>query len=202
MHAAPDGLLTAHSIAEAFLYVRLTFCPRCRHRPIHAAGDLKYANAAAGEWTLPINCEACRFDGALTFRLEPPPSARHMARINPSVEPSQLIDVAGWLSLFRVILDGASRETNKEDARAMTLEAAECLDEALRFYPVGQDLPPATAFFNEQSSERFAQHPEQFRRSKLADIRSRLPSPGRESSRSPQGRTPRARQWWKFWQRS
>src|SRR5437588_12254739 len=100
MHVAPDGLLQAHSVAEAYLFVSLTYCPECRRRPVRAAGEL---TAGSSEWVLPISCAGCGRKSDLRFSIEPAPTKDISVQINPTAEPSNLIDPAGWLALFRVI---------------------------------------------------------------------------------------------------
>jgi hypothetical protein len=126
-----------------------------------------------------VACAACAHTAQMTFHLpfgltsvdgEP-------AVVNATSEPSHIIDVAQWLTLFRMITDGASREQDKVQARLLGLEAAQCLEEALRFYNDGvSDLPPAGAFFCSTSERRFRDHPEQFSRQRLLELRAKLPS--------------------------
>lgn len=194
MHVPPDGVLNVHSVAEAFLYVSLTYCPRCQRRPVRAAGDLTRSTDGAG-WTLEIECTRCAKRSSLRFRVEPPPTSANAARINSTHERSAVIDVAGWLALFRVIADGAANEPNRLDARGMTLEAAQCLDEALRFYAPGQELPDDSACYDDSSRERLRSHPEQFQHSRLRAMRDKLPA-------VPVGDMPESKprkRWWRIW---
>ena len=65
------------------------------------------------------------------------------ARVNPTSEPSQIVDLGQWLTLFRSIAEAAERESDKVQARHLGLEAAQCLDEALKFYyDVGKTTCP------------------------------------------------------------
>lgn len=198
MHIAPDRLLQAHSVAEAFLFVSLTYCPRCRRRPVRAAGDLHRDAAAADEWRLAISCAGCGEASELRFAIHPSPTAGMPIRINPTLDRSRVIDLAGWLALFRTILDGAGAESNRTDARAMTLEAVQCLDEALRFFAPGAELPDETAFFAESSLQRFRDHPDPFRRSRLQALKGKLPVVP-PALLAPSGGATRKRKWWKLW---
>jgi len=77
--------------------------------------------------------------------------------------------------LSGMIAATASTETNREQKRRLLIEAAQCLDEALRFYSGENDLPPADAFFHEGSRLRFRQTPEHFSRERLLHLRSKWP---------------------------
>src|SRR5437773_1032171 len=94
MHVPPQGVLRAHSVAEAFLFVSLTYCPECSRRPIRAAGDLV---VRLPDWVLPISCGGCQRATELRFQIDPPPNPAQAARINPTSQPSNLIAPAGWL---------------------------------------------------------------------------------------------------------
>jgi hypothetical protein len=194
MHVPPEGVLVSHSVAECFLFVSLTYCPACRRRPVRAEGDLR-RGAPPNPWQLDVACSHCDFRAPLTFTIEPPPRAPPSARINATIEPSRLIDAAGWLALFKAIVDGAAGEPDREESRALMIEAAECLDEATKFYTPGRELPPETAFYDERSSQRFRDHPEQFRRSRLEELKRKLPHD--RSAAPPMSR--QQKRWWKFW---
>lgn len=196
MHVAPEGLLVAHSVAEAFLFVSLAYCPKCQRRPIRPVGEIHRAVSGADDWRLSVNCPGCGQDTDLQFAIRPAPVAGVAVPINPLGQRSQIIDLAGWLTLFRTILDGAAGETDRGDARAMTLEAVQCLDEALRFYSFGEDTPDETAFFAAISLQRFRDHPEQFRRSRLLALKDRLPVSG--SGRRTEALSSK-KKWWHLW---
>ena len=191
MHVPPDGSLHAHSVAEAYLYVSLTYCPACMRRPVRVAADL---TRAADGWVLPVNCAGCGRTSDLRFEMASPQPGSN--DINPSGEPSRLIDVAGWLALFRVIADSANQQADKAEARALALEAAQCLDEALRFYGPDDLIAPPSAFFAENSRDRARKHPEQFQRARLLELRLKLPVATRDL---PGWNQPRKKPWWKFW---
>jgi hypothetical protein len=103
--------------------------------------------------------------------------AGQAAVVNPTDEPSRILDVGQWIVLFRMITERAAREIDKIQARHLGIEAAQCLEEALKFYDdVDNDLPPQEALFTEASRTRFRKAPEQFSRRRLIDLRAKLPS--------------------------
>lgn len=195
MHVPPEGLLRAHSVAEAYLFASLTYCPRCRRRPIRAEGEL---TKTASEWRLPVHCAGCGENSELQFDVLPSPAANPQKQINPTRERSHLIDPAGWLALFRVIMEGAATEKNRGDSRTMALEASQCLDEALRFMPPSAAGPGEDAFYSDVSRDRFRSHPEQFQREKLLALRARLPAQNTALNSGSAGATNK-KKWWRFW---
>lgn len=193
----------AHSWAEFRLYLTVTPCPRC------AGGSLSLpenqaASAADGDQNKIIaTCKSCL--GSCEFRVVLPDDAGLADRddlypiINPTDEPSRIIDVGQWITLFRVLLESAGKEKNKIEARRLGFEAAQCLEEAIKFYD-DNDLPPEQALFTEATRRWMRDHPEQFSRERLMALRGNLP----KSTFTPTRRTHRAEKpdrpaWWKFW---
>ncbi len=138
--------------------------------------------------SITATCGSCQSVTLWKFKLPGPPqaiSADQPPVVNSTNEPSRILDVAQWLTLFRMMTEAAGKEKNKTAARRLALEAAQCLDEALKFYEEDNDLPTNKAFFRDDSRERFRDHPEQFARQRLLDLRSKLPTPW---SKPPGGR--------------
>jgi len=103
--------------------------------------------------------------------------------VNSAEEPSRVIDVAGWLTLYamaqeaiRQAADDARSPADRTLLRAMRIEAAQCLDEALKFFEPDNDLPPQDAFFTPDSLGQFRDRPELFTRQRLIDLRRQLPA--------------------------
>ncbi len=195
-----DTLIPVHSVAEAYLYLVATPCPACQRGALAQTGDLTKAGGAAARWTLATRCGSCNVAETLQFAIEPVPSREQAqsSRINPTSEPSQAIDLLGWLSLFQSILGAAGKAKDKAEGRQLAIEAAQCLDEALKFYSPGEELPPPEAFFSQASRQRFASHPQQFARSKWRERRLKLPD---IDARTMAAAADRPRPWWRFWRR-
>lgn len=187
-----------HSVAEAYLYLKVTPCRSCRQGILDPRSDLTKTASAAGGWTMPVACGKCSAETLLHFCINPPPTREqaHSSQINPTLQRSSAIDLLGWLTLFQAILDAAQKETHKTAGRELAYEAALCLDEALKFYDGENDLPPADAFFSESSRQRFREHPERFARSKWRERRLRLPD---MKAKTDPGDRPNRRPWWRFW---
>lgn len=190
--------LDAHSVAEALLYLRSTPCGTCGRGPLRGS-EPDPVDGVDQETTIAIRatCAGCQSVETVTFRVPAQPQTadrRDPAPVNPTDEPSHLLDVGQWITLARVITESAEKETDKVRVRVMKLEAAQCLEEALKFYDeVDNDLPPPEAFFVEVSRERFRKAPERFSRQRLIGLLSKLPSPIKPSSDAP----PRPNRWWR-----
>ncbi len=175
-----DAPLVAHSLAEVYLYILATPCGSCGRGPLSGEEAEPCDDQAVG-FTVAVTakCGSCQSVALLKFKLPGPPqavSADQAAVVNLTNEPSRMLDIAQWLTLFRMKTEAAGEELNKTAARRLSLEAAQCLDEALKFYEEDNDLPTKDAFFHDGSRERFRDHPEQFSRQRLLHLRSKLPT--------------------------
>lgn len=182
------------SFAEAYLYAMVAPCPVC-------AGALNYEEAwfgydpAGRSLRLEAVCQTCEapyervFDAAGLDAAEldrfndgrlNPPWSNSPATITPSSGASEIIDVAGWLTLFTLIGELARvagdrpldlNPPDRATIRRMRLVAGACLDEALKFFEDDNDLPPDDAFFSDASRRQFWERPELFTRQYIADLR-------------------------------
>lgn len=202
-----EAILPAHSPTEAHFYLMLQRCDACKQGALNPQAPRHRFIGAEPVCTIPANCRqcgaACEFHFATSrwtaAQLGDAGGPEALPVVNPTEVASELIDLAQWLTLFRVITEQAARATDKQDARLLGYEAALCLEEALKFYATGEDLPPAEAFFTPVMRERFRQHPEQFSRQKLLAWRERLPSLNRMREvigRREQADRPPRRHWW------
>ena len=121
------------------------------------------------------------------------------ARINPGAEPSRIIDVAQWLTLFRVVSEAAAAQSDPSESRRLGYEAAQCLEEALKFYRDDSDLPPPEALLHEQSRHQLRERPNLFARSRLINLRAKLPTLTEMEQRLASSGHRRPRKWWKLW---
>ncbi len=209
----PDEPLVAHSLAEAYLYLMATPCASCGRGPLKGDDARRVTGsgslgepAQADLWRIEATCGACRAVANPTFQLPDPsqdkapavgeaPAVSEAPVVNPTQEPSRILDVGQWIMLFRMVTEAAAGETDKVQARHLGLEAAQCLEEALKFYDdPDSDLPPPEALFADASKDRFRKAPEQFSRRRLVDLRAKLPSTSVMRSRlSPREKKP----WWR-----
>lgn len=195
---ANSSAIQVHSVAEAYLYLMVTPCKLCDKGPLRQDGDITKTNSEESPWSLTTTCDSCNEKDTYHFLIDPPPTREEAQSsiINPTTQRSAAIDILGWLTLFRSILDAAGREQNKETGRQLAYEASQCLDEALRFYAKGEELPEEDAFYSDSTLQRFRSHPEEFAKSKWRERRLKLPDM-RAKTRS--GNAPTSKRWWQFW---
>ncbi len=190
---------SAHSILEAQLYVMLQVCPECNAGPLEVTSQDTEEHHLDDVIRLDCACPECGEKAAYRFRIdsrraevsEPP-------LINPADEPSTLIDIAQWLTLYHTLLARSKEASDRTASRGEAYRAALCIAEALKFYEPDNDLPPASAFFTDRAREQARSHPGFFARDKLLSLQSGLPD-----LRATQAVTDAksALKWWKFWQK-
>lgn len=190
-----DSPIRVHSVAEAFLCVMVRTCRACGRGPINAVGGIRRVGEAVSNWQLDTQCKACRAPETLHFAIDPVPSrlGAESNVINPTPHRSEAIDLLGWLTLYRTIVTTVKSAPNSAEARKLASEAAQCLDEALKFYTLENELPPEDAFFTDESRRRFADHPDQFARTRWREERLKLPAGGTTPLEAAK---PRRRSWW------
>lgn len=190
-----EPVVSAHSVAEAFLYLMAKSCHRCGTGPLKPSGELTKTERAEAPWRLTGRCPKCSSEATFHFVITPVPTREDakLGVINSTNDASRAIDLLGWLTLFQSILNSAADLSDKETARQLTIEATMCLDEAMKFYGPGEELPGPEAFFNSLSRQRYLDHPQQFAKSVWLDRRRKLPV-----ARSSEPPAPRKRRWWPF----
>jgi hypothetical protein len=187
-------IVSVHSIAEAYLFLMIVRCRACGKGPLKQRGDI---TKTAEGWSLATTCSTCGDESSLRFAIEPAPTREQARsdRINPTAERSAAIDLLGWLSLFQTIIAESHKSSDKPTMRQLAYEAAQCLDEALKFYDGDNELPTESAFFTEESRRRFRDHPQYFNRAKWRERRLKLPDIATHTQPLHEPR----RRWWQFW---
>jgi hypothetical protein len=194
----PDSRKRIHSFAEVYLSIRVAACAKCGRGPITPDRTNLRLNADDGTFTIMIACGACaaKWDVCYDTRKMPPAGFAplltvdlplrqrlgELPQISATDEPSELIDVPGWVTLHNMLVDRA-RETAESAhsvggrvlARQMQMQAGECLDEALKFFEEDDQLPPPAAFFTDAALSQFRHSPELFTRDRLLEMRNKLP---------------------------
>ncbi len=174
-----DNWLPARSISERQFYLMVLPCERCEGGPFDFASTEQTPDGQADIWY--ARCRTCGTGKRLMFdrsKLLVPDERRDdgLPVVNPSERASELLDVGQWLSLFHAIISAAAEQSSRKEAQRLGYEATLCLEEALKFYPNDSELPGEEAFFSEPSRRRFREHPEQFARDRLHQMRQKLPS--------------------------
>jgi len=173
----------AQSVAEIQLFFILTPCPSCGLTALRPRGA---AAPSAGETELRLRaaCARCLRDYPDEFLIAYPGviglragigGGPRVGAIRMAAQPSEMIDVVGWIALYGTIIERSWREADKKAARRLAWEAGLCLDEALKFYPNGERFPPPEAFFTPESQARFRAFRNQFDREIVLDHRQHTP---------------------------
>lgn len=203
-----EAALPANTLAEAYLYLMALPCPRCGSGPLHSQPPHQFDRSRTPKIIrvdMCATCQSCDHEVNLSFEYPPPRESaadrlRGITRLNPNRQPSRILDVGQWLTLFRIILEKASTTSDRTEGRRLGYEAAQCLEEALKFYEPDNELPPASAFRHEMSKKRLRDHPALFARQRLLDMRTKLPSLTQmEAKITGQATAESRRPWWRFW---
>lgn len=205
----PDGAMTTgkptlHSLAELHLYAALSRCRACSAQGLVVDAAVVTLTKERRALEAVAACGRCAAEVVLGFStltgasdcLDPTAAQRLPWIINPSGEPSELIDAAQWLILHRMAVETAARMPERDLARAILLEAGQCLAESLRFYPEDSDVPAESAFFTAESLQRFRDHPQLFARQRLIELAGVLPSSGVEPPVVVRVNRPAGTKWW------
>ena len=205
-----DDPLPVHSVTEACLYLLATPCSKCGRGPLSLPGGsptgiaepprgLQWAEQQ-GSFEIDAACQSCGARARMAFSLpggSQPGDQLQAPVINTTGEPSRILDVAQWITLYRMLVDAGGRDADQVHARRLAVRAAQCLEEAMKFYDDPEnDLPPPEAFFSNASRERFRESPEQFSRQRLIELRAKLP--GATALRS-EAQVVEKRPWWRWW---
>ncbi len=193
--------LAAHTLNEVRYYLTVAVCSACGKGP-REIDRVDGPDPASRLAVVTARCRHCSREDRLEFlcRYDAGTEGVESETINPSTEPSKIVDLAQWLSLFYLLVESAAGDSSPIQTRRRGYQAALCLAEALKFY--GDDeLPPASAFFSEVSAEVFRLHPEKFARQKLRDMQAKLPALSVMARRVARDERSARRPWWRFWRR-
>lgn len=192
--------LIAHTVNEVRFYMMVCPCAHCRKGPWVAA---EFGQPDEHRrMTLKARCKNCSTEATFEFAVQHSTYrlGSQSETINPTDKPSQLVDLAQWLSLFYMLVESAAAKDQPEISRRASYQAALCLAEALKFY--GDDeLPPPSAFFSDDSRRAFEQHPEKFARQRLRDMQAKLPALPSMARRIDRDDWVATKKWWQFWRR-
>jgi len=198
----PREVISARSVAEAYLYVLVTPCSMCEHgaREVSALARAPEPDVIR----LVSVCGNCAGTEEFFFSAPGPlPPADPLSSsmpLNPTADASALVDVGQWLTLYGWMLERAEETPDGQERRWRRFRAVQCLDEALKFYDSDSEVPPESAFHTDSSQRAFCDHPQRFARSRLLGLRAKLPDVEVEAKVARQAaRVGRKRPWWRFW---
>lgn len=192
--------LAAHSILEARLYLMLRSCAACQAGPPEVINEQLEEEHIDGVVRFDCTCDDCGRTSAERFCID----SRWLAPseppvINPIEEPSKLLDVSQWLTLYHTLRSKSEESADRIEKRRWAYQAGLCVSEALKFYEPDNDLAPAAAFFSDLAREQARTNPTHFTRQRLLAIQSKLPNMRAEAGT---GRPKSGGRWWKFWHKS
>ncbi len=186
-----SGPIPVRGSAEASLCLLVVPCAACGAGPLTPTGE---CFASGRVVKVRLACRGCSHPQEIAFQSKPGvgvvPLCTELAElcepdvpcINPTKEPSQAIDVWGWITLHTLVrqaarqsLEAAETAVVRAAARRLQMLASACIEEALRFYEHDNELPPAASFFTDRSRQQFQQRPELFTRKRLLEMRSSSP---------------------------
>jgi len=192
--------LPARTLNEVRYYLMVVPCPLCGKGPRELTTereDEQIGRPIRLEWV----CSHCHRTQSLAVQLQQDSGADDDPEcINPTDQPSRIIDLAQWLSLFYLMVESAARDEAKPAVRRKGYRAMLCLLEALKFYE-DDELPPERAFFTEATAAVFREHPERFAKQRLRDLKEKLPAADTMRRRLVREEGGRQRRWWAFWRR-
>ena len=198
----PDPL-PVRSIVEAYYFLMVERCGKCGKGPLDACGSQREFHEGTPCRRLTAACRVCRDKCRFLFDVSqcPDEDEQSVDAVRPmgGDHPSRIVDVSQWLTLFQTIIRAADNAGDKAETRRLGFEAAQCLDEALKFYSPGEELPDEDAFLTRESFELSRSQPEQFARSRLLEHRDKLPSLDimRRRLRDDERPEPPRKPWWR-----
>ncbi|MFP4141341.1 MAG: hypothetical protein ACOCWV_06575 [Planctomycetota bacterium] len=191
--------LQAHTINEVMYYLSVTPCRACGKGPLVPAP--RHPSFTPGEpFELVGECSRCGESHAMRFICDRSPAEDwpDSERINPTDEPSRIVGLAQWLSLFYTLVEHATGQ-GPVASRRTGLHAALCIEEALKFYDADDEMPPPQAFLSAKGRDAFEHQPEKFSQSHLRAMRDKLPSLQTITRRIERDVNPPKKKWWQFW---
>jgi hypothetical protein len=197
-----DEALLAHTPNEMEYYLRVTPCAHCGGPLLPSEPRPAEAGAAgtdvAGRASVRVRCRKCRRGRTFHFAWQYDPAADAGGEdcINPTDQPSRIVDLAQWVGLYYQFSEAVSGEASPAEARRAARRAALCVEEALKFH-AGQEQPPETSLFCEASRAAYRDSPANYARARLRELQARLPAAARPQADQPA--SDQRRPWWQFW---
>ncbi len=177
---SPLSPLVAHSYMEIHLFLQMTVCENCTAAPLQPLShNLPSPAPSESAITVFTTCGHCQHPHEFLFEIPKdalPTKFDELTPINKTSQPSQLIDLAQWVTLDQMLYEDSSNESDAKLARRLAIKASLCLGEALKFFQdPDNDLPPVEAFFQESSRSRFMQNPQLYSRQRILALRAKRP---------------------------
>jgi hypothetical protein len=167
-----------HSIQEEHLFILLRACPCGQSYSLESQALTEIEDRKVDR--VQAKCPDCGNREEFLFDVSGffgDPDTYQSLRVNPTGEPSRAIDLEGWTRLALFYLALAAGTDAGPDRVQTEYMAAQCLDEGLKMFSPGDELPSVDAFFNTpgETERRALREQESFRRGNILELRKRLP---------------------------
>jgi hypothetical protein len=206
----PDEAVYVHSVQEEYFHMMV--------HPCACGGPWQGETQEVGDGARPVRhrveatCFKCKAQRTFHFALDAPQGPKGPIRqISATPEPSRALDVVEWLDLAQFYLGRIGRLEKAVERAQSLLDARQCLEEAMKFYPASAQDPPPAAVWSDRSRQKAAQHPDLYRRASLETMLSKIPPMDRlrQADKMEQREFQKAlkdrakkhvgRKWWQFW---
>ncbi len=209
----PADAVPLHSVQEEYFYLMVNPCA-CGMP--WRTGDQQAAPGGGG-LVHPVHatCPGCGAERTFTFALRQRPEAARPApvrEVNPTDEPSRAIDLGQWMTLARFYLARIERLRDAVAKAQSLLDARQCLEEALKFFPPAAETAPADALWTDAGRHVAAETPDLLTRPRIETMLARLPAKDdlqrvdapeqREFEKALKQEARRRKgRWWQLWKR-
>jgi len=205
-----DPTIHVHTVQEEYFYMMVHPCS------CGGAWHSESQEVEEGEskvlHRVTARCFKCAKRRTFCFALDERPSPSDPVRtVNPTGEASRALDLAEWLDLAQFYLARIERLSEAVEKAQSLLDARQCLEEARKFFGHGDEEPPASALWSDESRRKARKKADAFRRSTIDAMLERLPPIDRlrqadslDQKAFRQGIRDLAhqrvgRKWWQFW---
>jgi hypothetical protein len=225
--ATPESAVHVHSVQEEYFYLMVHHCA-CGGPWLTESQHVEESGAHPHH-RLQAHCFKCRARRTFLFAIDSQADSKVPVRqVNPTAEPSRALGAVQWMDLAQFYLGRIERLKEAVEKAQSLLDARQCIEEALKFYPSraspsgasgsndgssdgpGDDAPPATALWSDASRKKAREQPETFRRAALAAMLEKIPPMDRlrqadkmEQREFEKGVRALAKRrvgkWWQFW---
>ena len=209
MSQAPDDAVLVHSVQEEYFYMMVNRCA-CGGAWLEKSQTVEEGGRQLRH-RVEAECFKCKTQRTFHFVMDAPPQGPKgsIRQINSTAHPSRALDVAEWMELARFYLGRIERLKKSVERAQSLLDARQCLEEVLKFYPAGVQQPPPEALWSDKSRQAVAARPEAFLRATIEEMLGKIPPMDRlrEADKMEQQEFQKALKvlaknrvkWWQFW---
>jgi hypothetical protein len=206
---APDDAVLVHSVQEEYFYMMVHRCT-CGGAWLEKSQTVEEGGQQLRH-RVEAECFKCKTRRTFHFIMDAPAQGPKgsIRQISSTAQPSRALDAAEWMELARFYLGRIERLKKAVERAQSLLDARQCLEEAMKFYPAGAQQLSPEALWSDKSRQAVAASPETFLRATLEEMLSRIPPMDRlrgadkmEQQKFQQALKAEAKsrvKWWQFW---